>query len=542
MAARARRSPPPRSRWSRRPSSRRSRSTACAVSTEPSAGDAGPRRPLVRRARRSTRAALPVQPERGAASRAVRGAGLPLRHAAAVVPEDPAAGRRSCPGWSEHPDVHRRARGGGRRRRRSGPPTCAPWPAWPRTEPSRSADGSGREAGRPLPVRPELPDLPDLGAHLRLQPGVRALPVVVGPPRPARADHRRGQGAWSTSCSGCRSSTSTSAAASRRCGRTSGSCSTTRSATTSGSSSPPTGSSSTSSGPRSWPRTDYVDVQISLDGATAEVNDHVRGPGSYDTAMRALENLAEAGFAQPKISVVMTRQNVDQLDEFKAIADKFGAQLRITRLRPSGRGADVWDELHPTAAAAAPALRLAGRARRGRADRRLVLPPVGLRRGAAGAEPVRRGAGGVPDRPGRRRVRVPVRDPRELPGRQRALAGRVRRRSGGTRSCSPSCAGRRPAAPARSCAHYDSCQGGCMAAKFFTGLPLDGPDPECVRGFGEQALAARDGDRAAPDAPRSTTPGRRRGTPGAAGPGTDLDRHATGRRRTPDRGPPGQGV
>jgi hypothetical protein len=28
-----------------------------------------------------------------------------------------------------------------------------------------------------------------------------------------------------------------------------------------------------------------------------------------------------------------------------------------------------------------------------------------------------------------------------------------------------------------------------MAAKFFTGLPLDGPDPECVRGFGEQALA-----------------------------------------------------
>jgi hypothetical protein len=31
-----------------------------------------------------------------------------------------------------------------------------------------------------------------------------------------------------------------------------------------------------------------------------------------------------------------------------------------------------------------------------------------------------------------------------------------------------------------------------MAAKFFTGLPLDGPDPECVRGFGEQALAGAD--------------------------------------------------
>ena len=31
-----------------------------------------------------------------------------------------------------------------------------------------------------------------------------------------------------------------------------------------------------------------------------------------------------------------------------------------------------------------------------------------------------------------------------------------------------------------------------MAAKFFTGLPLDGPDPECVQGYGESALAARD--------------------------------------------------
>jgi hypothetical protein len=29
-----------------------------------------------------------------------------------------------------------------------------------------------------------------------------------------------------------------------------------------------------------------------------------------------------------------------------------------------------------------------------------------------------------------------------------------------------------------------------MAAKFFTGLPLDGPDPECVKGHGEAALAA----------------------------------------------------
>jgi hypothetical protein len=35
-----------------------------------------------------------------------------------------------------------------------------------------------------------------------------------------------------------------------------------------------------------------------------------------------------------------------------------------------------------------------------------------------------------------------------------------------------------------------------MAAKFFTGLPLDGPDPECVLGHGEASLELV--DQAAP--------------------------------------------
>ena len=139
----------------------------------------------------------------------------------------------------------------------------------------------------------------------------------------------------------------------------------------------------------------------------------------------------------------MTRHNVGQLDEFKAIADRFDAQLRITRLRPSGRGADVWDELHPTAAQQRELYDWLRRARRERADRRLVLPPRRLRRRAARAEPVRRGPGGLPDRSGRRRVRLPVRDPRELPGRQRPRRRAGSPGCGASRSCSPSCAARR---------------------------------------------------------------------------------------------------
>jgi radical SAM protein with 4Fe4S-binding SPASM domain len=50
---------------------------------------------------------------------------------------------------------------------------------------------------------------------------------------------------------------------------------------------------------------------------------------------------------------------------------------------------------------------------------------------------------------------------------------------------------REPSSPGAcgSCGSYDACGGGCMAAKFFTGLPLDAPDPECVFGHGEEALA-----------------------------------------------------
>ena len=234
-------------------------------------------------------------------------------------------------------------------------------------------------------------------------------------------------------------------------------------------------------------------MQISLDGATAEVNDHVRGPGSYDTAITALTNLRDAGFTDAKISVVCTRQNIGQLDEFQALADEYGATLRLTRLRPSGRGADVWDELHPLPEQQRVLYDwLLARGRR-RAHGRLVLPPRRVRaRRLPGLNLC--GAGRVVC------LIDPIGDVYACPFaiHDNFLAGnllrrrRVQARSGRPRSCSRTCARRRPAAPARSAHFYDSCRGGCMAAKFFTGLPLDGPDPECVQGYGETALASAD--------------------------------------------------
>lgn len=235
---------------------------------------------------------------------------------------------------------------------------------------------------------------------------------------------------------------------------------------------------------------DYVDVQISIDGATAEVNDAVRGPGSFGTAIRAMENLAEAGFGPFKVSVVLTRHNAGQVDRLKEIADRFGAQLRLTRLRPSGRGAEVWEDLRLTAAQqrevhgwllAHGEQVLTGDSFFHLSAYGQALPGLNLC-----------GAGRVVC------LIDPVGDVYACPFaiHDQFLAGNVRQPGGFTgvwRDCDLFAELRRPQSTGAcgSCGFFDACRGGCMAAKFFTGLPLEGPDPECVLGHGERALAQR---------------------------------------------------
>jgi mycofactocin radical SAM maturase len=273
---------------------------------------------------------------------------------------------------------------------------------------------------------------------------------------------------------------------------------------------------------------DYVDVQISLDGATADVNDAVRGVGAFATATTAMRRLSDAGFAGFKLSVVVTRHNVDQLDALKELADRFGAQLRLTRLRPSGRGADVWDELHPTA------------------DQQKVLH----RWLVAHGEDVLTGdsffhlAGYGESLPGLNLCgagRVvclvdPVGDVYACPFaiHDEFLAGNVRHPGGFAEVWKRSdlfTELRRPqsAGACASCGQFDACRGGCMAAKFFTGLPLDGPDPECVLGHGEQSLAHRG---ASP--PRPSVDHSRRQRPTGSGAGSEQVAVALLPRR-PDR-------
>ena len=232
---------------------------------------------------------------------------------------------------------------------------------------------------------------------------------------------------------------------------------------------------------------DYLDIQISLDGVDAVTNDAIRGEGSYDMAIRAMENLKAANFGQFKISVVVTRHNVSQLDQFKALADHYGAQLRITRLRPAGRGADTWHELHPTNSQQREIynwlLKHGENVLTG--DSFFHLNALG--ESLPGLNMC--GAGRV----------VCLIDPIDVYAcpfviHDEFKAGNVRDEGGFAKVWKQSdlfLSLREPqsAGACASCGAFDACQGGCMAAKFFTGLPLDGPDPECVGGDADEALS-----------------------------------------------------
>lgn len=255
--------------------------------------------------------------------------------------------------------------------------------------------------------------------------------------------------------------------------------------------------------------TDYVDVQVSLDGATAAVNDALRGPGTYATALTALDNLASAGFSDAKVSVVVTRENAHQLDDFKRIADEHGATLRLTRLRPSGRGADVWDDLHPTVEQQRDLYQWLMNAGDG------VLTGDSFFHLAAFGDPLPGlnlcGAGRVVC------LIDPIGDVYACPFaiHDRFMAGNIVRDGGFSRVWRDSPLFNELRSPqsggaCASCSAYDSCRGGCMAAKFFTGLPLDGPDPECVKGNSETALASPDRVIPAPSQDHSRPTSRQR--------------------------------
>jgi mycofactocin radical SAM maturase len=92
-----------------------------------------------------------------------------------------------------------------------------------------------------------------------------------------------------------------------------------------------------------------VAIQVSMDGARRETCDAIRGTGVFDRAIEAVKLLA-ASSIPTSINTVLTAQNAAEIPAMYEMARSLGVSLRVSRFRPSGRGADNWEALRPTPA------------------------------------------------------------------------------------------------------------------------------------------------------------------------------------------------
>ncbi len=230
----------------------------------------------------------------------------------------------------------------------------------------------------------------------------------------------------------------------------------------------------------------YLDVQVSLDGANASTNDEIRGQGSFQTSIAALEVLQRAEANSVKVSTVVTKKSISQLDDLYALCKHYNAQLRLTRLRPSGRGALSWTQLKLDQCEQEYLFRwLSSHNDVLTGDSFFHLSPLG--------DPLNGlnmcGAGRVVC------LIDPVGDVYACPFviHDSFKAGNLRdtslmeiwkhskifedlRKEIDPKSCS-------------TCEAVNSCHGGCMATKFFNGFSFDDPDPECVFDRGSTVLS-----------------------------------------------------
>lgn len=86
-------------------------------------------------------------------------------------------------------------------------------------------------------------------------------------------------------------------------------------------------------------------VQVSLEGASAERNDQIRGKGSFEDTLRAIRNLM-AEDVDVSVMMTITRKNQDQIRPMiDLLKHEKVPTIALERLMPEGRGAELSDLL-----------------------------------------------------------------------------------------------------------------------------------------------------------------------------------------------------
>ena len=85
-------------------------------------------------------------------------------------------------------------------------------------------------------------------------------------------------------------------------------------------------------------------VSVSLDGATAETHEWVRGVrGCFDSAVNGIRNLVNEGF-RPEVIMTVMRSNSHQIETLAGLAESLGAAvLKLNPVNAIGRGEKMWE-------------------------------------------------------------------------------------------------------------------------------------------------------------------------------------------------------
>jgi radical SAM protein with 4Fe4S-binding SPASM domain len=85
-------------------------------------------------------------------------------------------------------------------------------------------------------------------------------------------------------------------------------------------------------------------VHVSLDGATAQTHDWMRGQGTFRRTMRSIERLRAAGGRVTGLQTVIHRGNEHELEDCARLADRLGVEVwTIFPVAALGRGQEIQD-------------------------------------------------------------------------------------------------------------------------------------------------------------------------------------------------------
>jgi mycofactocin radical SAM maturase len=221
---------------------------------------------------------------------------------------------------------------------------------------------------------------------------------------------------------------------------------------------------------------DGLYLQVSLDGATPETNDTIRGAGTFTRILEGVDCLRRHAVRDFSLNMVVTKVNVHEVAEFADLAARVGAKARLSRFRPSGAGCASWGDYRLTKAQLLELSAFLGRHTEIlTGDSFFSLTPESRRRmGLTMCGAARMTMAIAPD--GSVYPCAFLTDPAFLAG-DAAVSSPVavfrgsevfaRLRANDNAACN-------------GCSRFSLCHGGCPAVAYFVARSLDAGDPECL--------------------------------------------------------------